>query len=647
MSQPVFLTRFVLPQEDLLVGKMKANLKKIFKKISKAIGWFFESKNRWVNVLACAIIVIPYTIISFLRLGSDSAPQTFFTQNYYDDITFNFPKDTDIDTMVFYDGVTQGDFTLDIDISYEYTSPSCEKTEEFENGKMVEKTTGECNSLIEKTDTINFKGEGAFKWNKLAVAKDNVSKIVIKNTSDRELDFGQFSFTHKFKYVIPSSISASGINIYSSNDEFSTNENFDGSNPIQNLVDEQETTPRYVTFDNSTYFDEVYFAQTAYQFIHGKVGYENVHPPLGKLIQAIPILLFGRMTPFTWRFAGNVFGILILIVMFALALELFGKRKYAFIATLILSLETFHFAHTRIGTVDTYLVFFTMLAFYFILKFIKRKGLMEIVSERSFRFRRKSIIKKDTNNFFVVIAKTFWDDIYFILSGICFGAAVSTKISGLFGGIALLIIYIIYLIKSKESFAKWMFRGLLYFVCIPIAIYICSFTAFPATTRAAEPRDVVEQTEMLYQYHSTLVATHPYSSPWYTWPLTIKPILYAYDVVGNSTGRILATGNPAIFWTAAVAMVILLYYVFIKHEKRAIFILVAFLSLWIPYAFITRIMFLYHFFPASIFYILGLVYFFFAHDQNKIIGRIILPLLIAVIFFTFVFYYPTISGLLV
>ena len=59
---------------------------------------------------------------------------------------------------------------------------------------------------------------------------------------------------------------------------------------------------------NSTYFDEIYHARTAYEHIHGIRPYENTHPPLGKILIGIRIRLFG-MTPFGWRFIGTLLGV--------------------------------------------------------------------------------------------------------------------------------------------------------------------------------------------------------------------------------------------------------------------------------------------------------------------------------------------------
>ena len=88
------------------------------------------------------------------------------------------------------------------------------------------------------------------------------------------------------------------------------------------LFDEQTLVPDSYSFKNSTYFDEIYHARTAYEFIKGREVYEWTHPPLGKSIIALGIRIFG-MNPFGWRFMGTLFGVLMLPLMY-----IFAKKNY-------------------------------------------------------------------------------------------------------------------------------------------------------------------------------------------------------------------------------------------------------------------------------------------------------------------------------
>ena len=97
----------------------------------------------------------------------------------------------------------------------------------------------------------------------------------------------------------------------------------------QHFRDEaSENAPAQPGWWNSTYFDEIYHARTAFEFLKGSVPYETSHPPLGKVLMSAFVALFG-MTPFGWRFAGALAGILMLPGMYLLGQQLTKKTWIA------------------------------------------------------------------------------------------------------------------------------------------------------------------------------------------------------------------------------------------------------------------------------------------------------------------------------
>ena len=137
----------------------------------------------------------------------------------------------------------------------------------------------------------------------------------------------------------------------------------------QRLLDEQDTVPKEYSYMNSSYFDEVYFPRTVYEIMNNKSINEYTHPPLGKLIMSIPVYFWG-LTPFSYRFMGNICGILMILVIYEIAKVMFKKEKYGLFAAIIMALDGMHFVQTRIGTVDSYLVLFCLTSFLFFLKYM-------------------------------------------------------------------------------------------------------------------------------------------------------------------------------------------------------------------------------------------------------------------------------------
>ena len=120
----------------------------------------------------------------------------------------------------------------------------------------------------------------------------------------------------------------------------------------------------------NTYFDEIYFVRTAQQYLHLQLPYEWTHPPLGKLIQASGILVFG-FNPFGWRIMGVIFATLMIPLIYLLGKKMFGTWIGGFTAAFLLTFDFMHFTMARMGTADTYVVFFSLASQLFFLIYLK------------------------------------------------------------------------------------------------------------------------------------------------------------------------------------------------------------------------------------------------------------------------------------
>ena len=137
------------------------------------------------------------------------------------------------------------------------------------------------------------------------------------------------------------------------------------------LVDEQDTVPEEPSYFNGMIFDEIYHARTAYENIHNMSVYEWTHPPLGKLIIALGILIFG-MKPFGWRIMGALFGVAMVPLMYVFAKRIFKRTDFAFITAGLWAFDCMHFTQTRIATIDVYGVFFILLMFFFMYEYVRQ-----------------------------------------------------------------------------------------------------------------------------------------------------------------------------------------------------------------------------------------------------------------------------------
>ncbi len=526
---------------------------------------FLNKPNTKLNIkdyIALGIILIAYSVISFINLGSTINPNTFLRVEKTDKVIIKLKNQEDIIKMKIFNGECNTKYQL-------YSST---------DGKKY-------------TYINDYNGTGALSWQEeRIISKGKYIKILFLAKSS----IGEIAFYNNNKEIIK------------------IEDVIYNKKHIKSLNDEQNTIPNKISYMNSSYFDEIYFARTAYEYTQGMETYEWTHPPLGKLIQAIPIYISNYLSPFNYRLMGNISGILMIAVMYVFAKELFKKRKYAIFASLLMAFDTFHFAQTRMGTVDSHLILFILLASYFMVKYTK-------------------------NN------KTFC----LLLSGIFFGLSVSVKWTGLYGGIALAIIFFTHLVKNKKLNIKNLLKGTLFFVVIPLFIYSSLYLIFPNNklNHTTNFESIINQQKDMYNYHSKLNATHYFSSKWYTWPISYKPVWYHQEILNNDTKETISgIGNIVIWWMGVIGFLYSLIKLIRKKDKQSFIIVVSMLSLWLPYAFIGRVMFLYHYFPVLPFMMLGIVN-LFKSIEEKYKLKYLIPLYMIFVIAFFIIYYPVISGI--
>ena len=227
------------------------------------------------------------------------------------------------------------------------------------------------------------------------------------------------------------------------------------------LFDEQDTVPDKSTWYNSSYFDEIYHPRTAYEHIRGIEPYEVSHPPLGKLILSVGIRLFG-FTPFGWRFMGTLFGVLMLPILYVFLKNLFGRTAIAFCGTTLFAFDFMHLVQTRIATIDTYGVFFILLAYFFMYRYLT------LPAGTSFRGGALPLF----------------------LSGLFWGIGAASKWTVIYAGAGLALLYFLGVwFKWRDRpadfpFAPWLVQTLLFsvlcWVVIPVIIYTLSYWPYAA-----------------------------------------------------------------------------------------------------------------------------------------------------------------------
>lgn len=434
--------------------------------------------------------------------------------------------------------------------------------------------------------------------------------------------------------------------------------------PVERLFDEPATAAYQPDYQNGTYFDEIYHARTAYEYLHGLPSYENTHPPLGKLLIAAGIQIFG-LNPFGWRIIGTLLGAAMLPLIYTFAMRLFGQRKYAVTAAVLFAAEFMHFTQTRIATIDVYGVFFILLMFYFMSRYA------------SLNFYRVGVRK--------TLIPLFW-------AGLFFGIGVASKWIVLYGGAGLAIMLAMSLYARYREFAaaKRMLKSekvtaantegkeqqeladerrsfyreitaafsknalitlgacLVFFIGVPGLIYALSFIPpLAASPEGFTWSGLIQAQKDMFSYHSGLVGNHPFASSWWEWPFMKRPVWY-FSGDGHGEGivtSIVAMGNPLIWWSGIFMMIAAIRISLKRKDGAAYVVWIAFLAQYVPWMLVTRETFLYHYFAMVPFLILATVYIMAKIEEKRPKLGWIRKGYMAAAVLLFVMFYPVLSGM--
>jgi hypothetical protein len=389
---------------------------------------------------------------------------------------------------------------------------------------------------------------------------------------------------------------------------------------------------------NGQVFDEVYFPVDGYNDVKGmevcrpttvdcKYNYFDPEPPLAKLMIAAGEWGYGwfRATfqgakgdyidlgfnTVGWRIAACLVGTLCVPMMFLFAKRLWANRFFALAAATLVCFDGMFFLQSRIGMIDIFPIFLILLAYYLFLVHLQS------------RTPRTSLIS-------------------LVLLGLVLGVGIASKWIVLAAWASMILLLVARVAwrqvePSKDSPAipggappvLYLGVAILAFLDLPVLIYVASWVPFFERGQfvahwdqlfkhpMAVLGDIGDYNYQSYYYHAHLTATHPYGSPWWSWPLLSRPVLYyaEYTNLGLDRfsgqpliSRIADLGNPWIWWSSLPCLASLPYFI-VKHRSfPALVILLGFITQWLPWAPITRVLFMYHMFGGLVFMVLALAF---------------------------------------
>ena len=155
---------------------------------------------------------------------------------------------------------------------------------------------------------------------------------------------------------------------------------------------------------------------------------------------------------------------------------------------------------------------------------------------------------------------------------------------------------------------------------------------------------VIRNQDYMFSYHSGVDATHPYSSRWWQWILNGRPILYYLEYSGSDKSTIGAFLSPLLCWGGLAAILSMLWLWIKEKDRTARFIFLGYLAQLLPWVFVDRITFEYHYFPSSVFLLLALGYVFDSLRRRCESWKWLFGATAAVSVLLFIAFYPVLSG---
>ena len=232
------------------------------------------------------------------------------------------------------------------------------------------------------------------------------------------------------------------------------------------------------------------------------------------------------------------------------------------------------------------------------------------------------------------------------------GLGIACKWTGAYAGAGLAVIFFWALYskyKKGEIAVKDILKTICFclgaFVAVPILIYALSYIPF---IRANDGGfyDMIQNQIDMFSYHGKTVvsSTHPFSSQWYKWIVNYRPIWYYSGTNGNLSENISAFGNPIVWISGLLAFFYCVYDAIKNRDKNAIFLVVSYLAQLLPWTFVTRTTFIYHYFPCVPFLVLMIAHFVYkTYRKNKAIKPYFIAFTVISVLL-FIMFYPAISG---
>ncbi len=340
------------------------------------------------------------------------------------------------------------------------------------------------------------------------------------------------------------------------------------------------------------YFDETWYVPAARELLNTGDMLRQEHPPLGKLLIALSMAMFGD-DPLGWRALDGLFGALTLAGMYAWTLAMTRSILWGAFAAALGFFGAVVYVQARIAMLDMFLMGFGMWALAFFAFSLEEN----LSAPRAFR--------------------------WLLASGASLGLSTACKVSGAFlwAGLGMIALLIVLMRHWQASFARpgiddfaspsrWrgvsVAQGLVALLGVPIAAYAATY--LQQTIHTGNPGEIFASHWRMHDILSGDAGTHPYSSPWWKWPTLIRPVWYYFKIPGGEASTwsaalpavgVVALPNPFLTILGELAILYALVRWALTRSLNALLVATAFFSQYLPWIIDPKgLEFSFYFFPS-------------------------------------------------
>ncbi|WP_085947042.1 dolichyl-phosphate-mannose--protein mannosyltransferase [Gordonia soli] len=374
---------------------------------------------------------------------------------------------------------------------------------------------------------------------------------------------------------------------------------------------------RTPTDQGTPVFDEKHYVPQGWQVLTGGNWIEDnpayglvVHPPVGKWLLAAGEGVFGY-GPVGWRIAPAIAGIGIVVLVYCAVRRMTRSTLVGAIAGLFAICDGVLFVQSRMGMLDIFQALFVVAAF------------TALIADRDQVRRRMYVAYTEGRVGLTDYGPRLGFRWYRFTAGVMLGLACGTKWSGIYFVMFFAVLAVGFDVANRRAHnVRRPWRGTLVrdvvpaaasLAVLPVLIYLATFAPWfsgetsvyryevgnrigvdgPFSWVPAAWRSLWYYESGVLEFHAGLTNSagnhHPWESKPWTWPMGLRPMLYAIETGPDQCGggdcvrAQMLLGSPAMWWLALPMLLWGLWSWLVRRDWRYAAVVVGYGAAFLPW----------------------------------------------------------------